>query len=112
KTPPAATVQAIESLIAEFARLLGRPPSFLAPIKRRAIRDETLRPHQLNDLSRLLDRVKPKIVVFDNGSYTYHGEFVGLMKDHGAYVAEPQHGWIGPTHPAYNYGPLFNEPAF
>lgn len=101
----------IEVLLAEFARLLGQRPDSFAKIAQRAIRDEIHRGPQLDELRRLIDKVQPRVVLFDNGSYTYHAESVALFKDSGAYVAEPQHGWIGPSHAAYNYGRLFQEPA-
>lgn len=109
--PSDAVVRSIESLLADFAQRLGQNPDAFAKIAQRAIRDENHRGPQLDELRRLIDRVRPRVVVFDNGSYTYHGESVGLFKDAGAYVAEPQHGWIGPSHAAYNYGRLFLEPA-
>lgn len=111
KQPSEAVLGSIESLLAEFAHRLGQQPDAFATIARRAVRDENHRGPQLDELRRLIDRVRPRVVLFDNGSYTYHGEAVGLFKDAGAYVAEPQHGWIGPSHAAYNYGRLFQEPA-
>ncbi|CAD5138677.1 conserved protein of unknown function [Microbacterium sp. Nx66] len=109
--PSDAVGRSIESLLADFARRLGQEPGAFAKIAQRAVRDENYRRPQLDELRRLIDRVRPRVVLFDNGSYTYHGESVGLFKDAGAYVAEPQHGWIGPSHAAYNYGRLFREPA-
>ena len=76
-----------------------------------ALRDARLCPFQLAELERMLDRVRPRVVFYDNGSYTYNGESVGLMKDAGAYVVEPQHGWIGPSHAAYNFGRVFAHPS-
>lgn len=55
--------------------------------------------------------MRPSLVFYDNGSYTYNGESLGLMKDAGAYVVEPQHGWIGPSHAAYNFGRVFEDPS-
>jgi hypothetical protein len=111
KRPSEEVLRSIDSLLAEFARQLGEQPDLFTKIAQRAVRDENHRGPQLDELRRLIDRVRPRVVVFDNGSYTYHGESVGLFKDAGAYVAEPQHGWIGPSHAAYNYGLLFREPA-
>lgn len=105
------TSRAMDALLDSFARLLGQPAGSFAGIGRSVRRTELLRPFQLDELRRLLERVQPKVVVFDNGSYSYHGEWVGLMKDAGAWVAEPQHGWIGPSHAAYNYGGAFQSPS-
>ncbi|MFD0789096.1 hypothetical protein ACFQ0P_01695 [Microbacterium insulae] len=107
----AGTVRAMDLLLDEFARLLGQPAGSFAHIAKNVRRSELQRPHQLDELSRLLERVRPGVVLFDNGSYSYHGEWVALMKDAGAWVAEPQHGWIGPSHAAYNYGAAFRRPA-
>ncbi|WP_127472837.1 hypothetical protein [Microbacterium sulfonylureivorans] len=109
--PSQEAIRSMDRLLDAFARHLDQPPGAFAPIGRRVRPTELLRPLQLEELSRLLERVQPKVVLFDNGSYTYHGEWVGLMKDAGAWVAEPQHGWIGPSHAAYNYGAAFEEAA-
>lgn len=101
----------MNTLLAEYARLLGQPGAAFEGLGRRAIRSMIIRPFQLDELERMLDRMRPKVVVYDNGSYTYNGEFIGLMKDAGIYVVEPQHGWIGPSHAAYNYGRAFDRPA-
>ena len=99
----------MDRLLDAFAQHLDQPQGTFAAIGQSVRRTELLRPFQLDELSRLLERVRPKIVLFDNGSYTYQGEWVGLMKDAGAWVAEPQHGWIGPSHAAYNYGGAFDR---
>jgi hypothetical protein len=104
-------IRSMDRLLDSFATLLGQPAGAFAAIGARVRTTELQRPFQLEELARLLDRVQPKVVLFDNGSYTYHGEWVGLMKDAGAWVAEPQHGWIGPSHAAYNYGAVFDRPA-
>jgi hypothetical protein len=104
-----ATIRSMDRLLDAFARHLDQPAGAFSAVGQRVRVTELQRPHQLGELSRLLERVKPKVVLFDNGSYSYQGEWVGLMKDAGAWVAEPQHGWIGPSHAAYNYGAVFRE---
>lgn len=108
---PTGTARSMDRLLAAFAHRLDQPSDAFANIGPWLKRTELLRPHELNELERVLDRTRPKVVIFDNASYTYHGEWVGLMKDAGAYVAEPQHGWIGPSHAAYNYGRAFDAPS-
>lgn len=108
---PSSTVSSAMTLLSDFAQRLGRPADAFAAIGARAMRDARLRPFQLAELERMLDRVRPRVVFYDNGSYTYNGESVGLMKDAGAYVVEPQHGWIGPSHAAYNFGRVFAHPS-
>lgn len=111
RAPSPDYVREIDTLLATFARSLGQPPEKFSAVRQRFIRYERHRPFQLEELKRLLDRVSPKVVVYDNASYTYNGESVGLIKDSGAYVVEPQHGWIGPSHAAYNYGRVFDAPS-
>lgn len=104
-------VQGMNELLDEFARLLDRPPQAFRAIGNGVLRAERTRHYQLDEVRRMIDRISPKVVFFDNGSYSYNGEQLGLMKDSGAYVVEPQHGWIGPSHPAYNFGRVFDNPA-
>lgn len=101
----------VQSLLADYAQRLNQASDAFATIGQRAIRNERLRPFQLDELQHMLERMRPKIVFYDNGSYTYHGETLGAMKDAGAYVVEPQHGWIGPSHAAYNFGRVFDDPS-
>lgn len=107
---PAEATRSMDRLLDAFAARLDQPAGAFSAIGPRIRRSELQRPHQLDELARLLARVQPKVVLFDNGSYTYQGEWVGVMKDAGAWVAEPQHGWIGPSHAAYNYGRVFQRP--
>ncbi|MEJ1087390.1 hypothetical protein WDU99_03560 [Microbacterium sp. Mu-80] len=100
----------MDLLLGKFARLLGQPVEAFSAIRTGVIRGELQRPHQHAELERMLDRVRPRIVFYDNGSYTYLAETLAVFKDAGAYVVEPQHGWIGPSHAAYNYGRAFDEP--
>jgi len=103
-------VSSMNALLGEYARLLGKPLEAFQAIGQGVLRNERVRYYQLEELSRMLDRVAPRIAFYDNGSYTYNGEQLGLMKDAGIHVVEPQHGWIGPSHPAYNFGRVFSRP--
>ncbi|WEK62690.1 MAG: hypothetical protein P0Y60_08190 [Candidatus Microbacterium colombiense] len=107
---PAETQTTIDRLLAFFAERLGIDPTRLRSLRARIRRTEAHRPHELAELRRLVRRVRPRIVIMDTASYTYNGETVGVFKDAGAYVVEPQHGWIGPSHAAYNYGRAFQDP--
>lgn len=98
-------------LLADYAHRLGQNADAFTALGTRALRAERLRPFQMEELQRMIERMSPRIVFFDNGSYTYNGEALGIMKDSGAYVVEPQHGWIGPSHPAYNFGRAFEHPS-
>jgi hypothetical protein len=46
----------------------------------------------------------------EDASYGGRAALVALMKARGILVAEPQHGWIGPTHGAYNFGAAMRVP--
>ncbi|MDQ0725943.1 hypothetical protein [Microbacterium sp. W4I20] len=107
--PPVETVQTVDRLLAFFAEELGLQPAQLVPLRARVLRTEAHRPHELASLRRVVRRVRPRLVIMDTASYTYNGEAVGVFKDAGAYVVEPQHGWIGPSHAAYNYGRAFED---
>lgn len=110
-TPAASTVEVVDRLLAFFADELGVKPAAVASLRRRVLRTEAHRPHELASLRRVVQKVRPRVVIMDTASYTYNGEAVGVFKDAGAYVAEPQHGWIGPSHAAYNYGRVFEQPS-
>lgn len=110
RAPADAYVRGMDALLGSFARSLDEPAEKFAAVRARVLRYETQRPFQLAELRRLFERMQPSVVIYDNGSYTYNAESVGLLKDLGAYVAEPQHGWIGPSHAAYNYGRVFDHP--
>jgi len=56
------------------------------------------------EFARLLDRVDPSLVVMDGACYGGRSTVIRELKRRGIPVAEPQHGWIGPTHAAYNHG--------
>jgi len=60
--------------------------------------------HVTRQFQRVLDRVKPKIVFLEDGSYGDRSNAISEMKQRGILVVEPQHGWIGPAHAAYNFG--------
>ncbi|MGW8484270.1 hypothetical protein ACWGJP_14150 [Microbacterium sp. NPDC055903] len=110
KPLPAGTESRIREILAECARRLGVPSDSFAAIGRSRLRPEVLRPHLQDEVKRMFERIRPELVFYDNGSYTYNGETIGLLKDLGVRVVEPQHGWIGPSHVAYNFGDAWSEP--
>lgn len=61
--------------------------------------------------ARVLDRVSPEVVFLDGAAYGNMAGQIAMMKDRGIKVVEPQHGWIGLSHPAYNFGRAMTEPA-
>ncbi|MBT2485385.1 MULTISPECIES: hypothetical protein [unclassified Microbacterium] len=107
--PPSQTMETIDRLVDFYGERLGVGDPFRRKLRALVLRSEAHRPHELAELRRVVRRVRPRVVIMDTASYTYNGESVGVFKDAGALVVEPQHGWIGPSHAAYNYGRAFDE---
>lgn len=92
---------------------------FAYPIKnQQADRIESLVLFQLarakgieESFARILDRVRPEIVFMDGAAYGNMAGQIAMMKDRGIRVVEPQHGWIGRWHTAYNFGRAMDEPV-
>jgi hypothetical protein len=81
-----------------------------ATIAASAIAQERLRPHVERAFGRVMDRVRPRLVIMEDASYGWWASLIALMKGRGIRVVEPQHGWIGPSHAAYNYGAAARRP--
>ena len=107
---PSETTAMIDTLLGFFADELALPSAGVASLRARVLRTEKHSPFELDGLRRVIRRIRPRVVLMDTASYTYNAETVGAFKDAGAYVVEPQHGWIGPSHAAYNYGAAFWDP--
>ncbi|TBN55950.1 hypothetical protein EYE40_00245 [Glaciihabitans arcticus] len=60
---------------------------------------------------RVLDDAAPRLIVMDGASYGGARAIqVRLAKERGIPVAELQHGWIGSSHGAYNFGAAMRTP--
>lgn len=96
----------VRELITEFARLLGLSEDPRLPdLVTSAVWAERVRPRIAREFAHFLDHVRPRILLFEDASYgSEYATLVALARARGVIVAEPQHGWIGPAHPAYNYG--------
>jgi len=46
---------------------------------------------------------KPKMIIVEDGHYGGYSYLIKIAKELGITIAEYQHGYIGPSHPAYNY---------
>ncbi|MGY2285366.1 hypothetical protein [Pseudomonas gingeri] len=55
---------------------------------------------------RIFDRVKPRLLILEEGCYSDHGLLNSVARERGVRVAEPQHGMISAGHDAYNYSSL------
>ena len=102
----------IETVLGEYARLLDGvlDPEQLAGVTRNTLRFELLSPLIAEEFARILDRVRPRTVLMEDASYGHRGHLIAQLKDRGIHVAEPQHGWIGPSHGAYNFGAAMSHP--
>lgn len=85
-------------------------PERVARIERAAIYRLARIRHLETQYARLLDRVQPRVVVMEDASYGGRASVISMMKDRGIRVLEPQHGWIGPSHGAYNFGSVMSTP--
>lgn len=62
------------------------------------------------EYKRVLDRVNPQIVLMDGASYTGRAALSNILRERNVRILEPQHGWIGPSHGAYNFGAAMSSP--
>lgn len=102
---------AVRRLIAEYARLLPLPltPEQVEQVTNSTLAQERVRAFTDRAFTRILDRVQPRVVLMEDASYTYRASLTHELKRRGIHVAEPQHGWIGPSHAAYNFGKAMRE---
>jgi len=102
----------VRRIMFEIARLLDADLSHerLDALAASAVYAERQRPHLESAVGRILDRFSPSVVLMEDASYGAYGSIIKMMKGRGIHVAEPQHGWIGPTHAAYNFGEAMRQP--
>jgi hypothetical protein len=66
--------------------------------------------HLTPRFARIIDRLRPKAAFVQTAVYLNQAALIAVLKDRGAKVIEPQHGWIGPSHGAYNFGAAITRP--
>lgn len=113
-SPPSAAVVAFaHSAIAEVYRRLEFhvDEAGMAETRRQLMVRLARAPHTLRYFTRIIDRVRPQIAFVQTGSYGDRSHLISALKQHGTHVAEHQHGWIGPSHGAYNFGDAMRHPA-
>lgn len=77
---------------------------------RKVLRNQAKYTSMARTFERLLERVSPRLVVMDGASYGgIRGLQTRIARERGILVAEPQHGWIGSSHGAYNFGAAMSE---
>lgn len=111
-SPSAVDRSAVNRLVGELAsRLDGRiTDGQLNSIAAAAAYRASKAPYIEAEFRRVLDRVSPQVVLMEDASYGAWAPLISLMKERGILVVEPQHGWIGPTHGAYNFGAAMRQP--
>jgi hypothetical protein len=82
----------------------------IADIERRVLYRVRRVAQAQREFERVLDRVRPRLVVMQLASYGDRAPMISAMHDRGILVAEPQHGWIGPYHVSYNFGSAMWRP--
>ena len=66
--------------------------------------------HARDEFGRLLDRTSPSRIYMQTAAYGNRATEIALAHERGIEVAELQHGWIGSSHAAYNFGAAMREP--
>jgi hypothetical protein len=105
-------VNLIRQLVAEFARLLGGGirDDQIEAITASAIYAARVSVVFDREFDAVLDQLRPEVVLFDSPVDGGWGATIAAIKKRGILVAEPQHGWIGPGHGAYNFGAAMRRP--
>ena len=109
----AATVaRDVERMVSEYARLLDIPiaEDRIRAITNSATYHQALQPFREHSILKMIDRLDPLVALIQGASYGTGSSLVLALKRRGVHVVEPQHGWIGPSHGAYNFGAAMFEP--
>lgn len=96
-------------------RIFEELPFDVTPQLRDRARQQALRraarvPHVRAEFSRLLDRARPRRIYMQTAAYGDRSPMIRLAHEAGIPVAELQHGWIGSSHAAYNWGAIAKDP--
>lgn len=105
-------VEAVRTVLTEIAPSLeiSIEPSILDEIAHQASYALSRVDRVNRVFGNLLDRVQPELVVMEDASYGSSAPVIRMMKSQGVRVVEPQHGWIGQSHGAYNFGRAMRSP--
>lgn len=108
--PESATHRAEQALTKTFS-LLGAelPEAAQAGIRQQVTARIAQLPYVEAEFSSLLDRVRPRRIYMQSAAYGERSNLIRIAHERGIEVAELQHGWIGASHAAYNYGAAFTE---
>ncbi len=102
----------VNRLVREYARLLDAPigEDRLRAIAAASATRQAVRERSERSVLKLLDRLQPAVVLMQGAAYSQWSALTFELKRRGVRVVEPQHGWIGPSHGAYNFGAAMATP--
>jgi len=66
-------------------------------------------PHAEREYIDLLDRTEPNRIFMQTAAYGDRSNFIRLAHERNISVVELQHGWIGASHSAYNFGAAMTD---
>lgn len=96
----------LRSIAEEIVRRL--PFAVPSELQERAVTQALRRadrvPHVNHEFDRVIDRVRPHHIYMQTAAYGDRSNVIRAAHDAGVHVAELQHGWIGASHAAYNFG--------
>lgn len=87
------------------------PESRVEGLERLAARRIASYPSQAASIARLLDAVRPRILMLSEGCYGHTAVTVATARQRGVIVAEYQHGLVSRGHDAYNVAPMLTASA-
>ncbi|KAM9865995.1 hypothetical protein ACIFOC_00904 [Leucobacter aridicollis] len=67
-------------------------------------------PHVAREFRGLLERTRPRRIYMQTAAYGDRSNLIRIAHERGIEVAELQHGWIGASHAAYNFGAVMRRP--
>lgn len=107
RSPLTATDQ--ERVVGHLDRIFDLFAHHLAePVRERLVREvlplANRTAHADAEFAALLDRTRPRRIYMQMAAYGDRSSLIRLAHERGIEVAELQHGWIGASHAAYNFG--------
>jgi hypothetical protein len=64
---------------------------------------------KINFYKKLINKIKPKIAIIQNASYSQNAILNYALHDYGVHIAEPQHGILTKGHRNYNFSSLIRN---
>lgn len=110
--PDTARARATEAIARELIAAIAFEiePALLERAVRTTLARAQRAPRVAAAFGAVLDRVRPRVVVMQAAAYGDRSALIAEAHRRGILVAEPQHGWIGAAHAAYNFGAAAADP--